>query len=82
MTIKTDEYFGGCPECGKTDGYLNTGSAHWFVCDAHRVRWCIGSNLFSSWRDETEDEQRRAWERVDDYAEVKPVYPDLDVEAA
>ena len=24
-------YFGLCPTCHKTDGYLNVGSSHWFV---------------------------------------------------
>ena len=36
-TITTDEYFGGCPECGHTDGFLNTQSSHWFIRD----RWYV-----------------------------------------
>lgn len=44
--------FGGCPECGRSDGYLNVGSAHWFFCEAHKIKWCIGENIFSSWRNE------------------------------
>lgn len=53
-------YFGGCPVCGDNDGYVNIGRGHWLVCKEHRTRWFIGSNLFSSWRDETPEEQRRA----------------------
>jgi RecA-family ATPase len=24
--------------------------SHWFVCHEHKVKWCVGSNLFSGWR--------------------------------
>lgn len=71
-TTKDRCYFGGCPECGETDGYVNTGAAHWFVCNAHRVRWFVGINLFSSWKDETESEQRAIWAKVQDYRDVTP----------
>jgi hypothetical protein len=50
--------FGGCPECGRTDGYLNAGRTHWFFCDAHKTMWLGGINMFSGCRDETEAEQR------------------------
>ena len=52
-----DDYFGGCPECGypcRNDGYLNYVLTHYYVCHQHRVRWAVGSNLFSSWRHEDE----------------------------
>ena len=68
--IEVDNYFGGCPTCGRTNGYLNARWNHWFVCEEHRVRWYAGSNLFSSWKDETEDEQREAWAKVEDYSDV------------
>jgi hypothetical protein len=68
-----DNYFGGCPHCGDSDGYPNAGKSHWLFCDAHMVRWCIGSNLFSNWRDETEHEQRLKWRRIENYAEVMPL---------
>lgn len=66
--------FGGCPAggCRKTDGYVNLGAAHWFVCDAHRTRWPAGENVFSDWKDETEAEQRIAWSRVVAYRVVRP----------
>ena len=62
--ITTDEYFGGCPECGENNGYLNVNRSHWSVCDAHRTKWLIGENLFSAWRDETEAEWQRNEERL------------------
>ena len=27
-----DDYFGLCSACHNTDGYLNVGSANWFIC--------------------------------------------------
>src|SRR5262245_42500917 len=44
------DYFGVCPVCRTSDGYLNVGRDHWFVCHEHGQRWCAGSNLFSSWK--------------------------------
>jgi hypothetical protein len=64
------EHFGWCPECGKTDGYLNIGRAHYFYCDAHRTRWCVGSNLFSSWRHEDEATWERNAQHIEQYRDV------------
>jgi hypothetical protein len=74
--ITTEEYFGGCPHCGKTNGYRNAGRSHWFFCDDHRVIWHIGTNLFSSWQNETEAEQEEKWKHIENYSEVTPIYPD------
>ena len=70
-----DDYFGLCPHCHQTDGYYNAGRNHWFFCREHKTKWWAGSNLFSSWRDETEEEQRKqydvnafgSYERVEPY---------------
>jgi hypothetical protein len=67
-------HFAGCPECGQDDGYLNAGRSHWMFCDEHQVKWCIGSNLFSSWREETEAEQRERWKCIEGYRDAV-VYP-------
>lgn len=56
-----DDDWGLCPTCGKTDGYINVGRGHWFYCQEHKKKWFVGSNLFSSWKDETEDEQRASY---------------------
>jgi hypothetical protein len=59
-----DDYFGVCPTCGRNDGYINIGRGHWFYCSKHRVKWYFGSNLFSSWREQTEDEQRETYDEL------------------
>jgi hypothetical protein len=70
-------YFGLCPKCRNTDGYLNIGRTHHFFCDVHKTRWCGGQNLFSSWQYETEDEQRKTYEEKNfgAYEKVEPIYP-------
>ncbi|HZU77948.1 MAG TPA: hypothetical protein VFA70_14370 [Dehalococcoidia bacterium] len=50
ITFPAPSYFGDCPRCGRNDGYLNDGAEHWFICRRHRVKWYLGSNLFSAWR--------------------------------
>jgi hypothetical protein len=81
-TAETDafvsHYFGVCPECHRTDGYINVGRGHWFYCQQHHTRWCVGSNLFDSWKFETEDEQRDIYDRVgfSRFQDVEPFYPD------
>ena len=74
----TEHYFGGYPQCGDTDGYLNLGRDHWFFCAKHRTKWCCGSNLFSGWRDETVEDWIENQRRLADYAEVEAVYPPPD----
>ena len=75
MTLKVDNYFGGCPHCGRTDGCTNVGPSHWYFCKAHKTKWCIGSNLFSSWKEQTEDEQRHAYDAIGMgvFTEVEPL---------
>ena len=69
--LEAFEHFGWCPECGKTSGFLNIERVHYFYCDTHRTRWCVGSNLFSCWRNENE----AIWERNAQYLEH---YRDVD----
>ena len=78
--ITTTEYFGGCPECGNNDGYINIGLGHWFFCKTHRTTWFGGSNLFSSCQDESEEDQRRIYDEIgfDHYRKVEAVYADND----
>ncbi len=59
-----DDYWGVCPECKSHAGYINIGKGHWFYCAEHRVKWFIGANLFSSWRDQSEAEQRVEYDRL------------------
>lgn len=74
---RIDPYWGLCPTCLNTDGYINIGRVHWFVCHEHRARWCIGSNLSSTWMDQTEDDWARDCERIRAYAEIEPVHPGI-----
>jgi len=73
--VECDDYFGVCPTCGKNDGYLNVGKTHWFVCHEHKVRWNVGSNLFSSWRHEDEETWHRNAEDIRGYTEITEVRP-------
>lgn len=71
--VTTTECYGGCPACGRTDGYRNVGRDHWFFCAEHRVRWWAGSNLFSSWRGETEAAFRENIAFMEPFTEVTPL---------
>jgi len=66
-------YFGNCPECGRQDGCVNVGEDHWLVCRVHRTKWWIGSNLFSSWQEETEADWHRHADLLASYREVEPI---------
>jgi len=68
-----DRYFGVCPICKQTDGYLNIGRSHGFVCHAHKKKWCMGSNLFSAWRYQSEEEWEENWNLLERYCEVEPL---------
>lgn len=48
--------YGGCPTCGFSEGPFNVRKANWLICSRHRVRWCVGHNLF----DHLEGEWRAA----------------------
>jgi hypothetical protein len=47
-------YFGDCSKCRRNDDYLNVGAEHWYICHKHKVKWCVGVNVFSRWRSEDE----------------------------
>ncbi len=67
-----EDHFGECPRCGFYDRCLNIGRGHWYVCHQHKVRWMVGENLFSSWRNETEADWRRNWMQIGEYKKVEP----------
>lgn len=67
-----DAYFGTCPQCGKSDGFMNDGADHWGVCVAHGVKWYVGSNLFSGWRDEPEEQRERNRARLATLTDCSP----------
>jgi hypothetical protein len=68
--------FGLCPICHKTDGCANAGRSHLFYCKEHKTSWCIGSNLLSSWREQTVEEQHRIWNEIglNEFEDVEPYF--------
>lgn len=64
--------FGECPICHGNDGCRSIGADHWYFCDTHRTKWCIGSNLFSGWKSQTEEEFRQNAAHLVGYRAVKP----------
>lgn len=67
------DHFHGCPHCPPErgpDNVYNEGRHHTGACHEHRTTWDLGSNLFSSWRQETEAEQRERWREIENYTAV------------
>ncbi len=71
--IITVHHFSGCPHCGQNDSYLNNGRDHWFFCDRHKTKWLVGSNLFSSWREEDDEVWRLNRFKLAEYMTVNPI---------
>jgi hypothetical protein len=63
--------FGGCPECGRANIYLNIKKDNWFYCDEHKKCWPAGT-LFSSWKTENDEIWRENAKRIADYEIVRP----------
>lgn len=70
-----EDYFGVCPICHRQNGYLNDGRDHWFVCNTHMTKWCVGSNLFSTWRHLTKEESFGQRDELTRYRAVEPRAP-------
>ena len=67
-------YYGRCPRCLKcADRWMNVYKDHWLTCSDCMTKWTIGSNLFSSWREENERKWRENLYRLAGYQEVTPV---------
>ena len=69
------DYFGVCPKCFRNDGYLNDGPDHWYHCRRHKLKWWIGSNMFSGWQLEDESTRRASAELLAGYTEVEEFNP-------
>ena len=78
--VNTEHYFGACPKCGNENGFMNIGRNHWNVCDAHKTKWPIGSNLFSCWLEESTEDWERNAKVLDGYEEVEPLPMEPDDE--
>jgi hypothetical protein len=60
-----------CPQCHGETTYLNVFRNHWGLCDHCRIRFQIGSNLFTvPDEDKTEEAAERARKILQQYTEV------------
>ncbi len=66
-----DYYFGVCPICQRQNGMLNDGPDHWFVCNTHMTKWCVGSNLFSGWQHLTDEQLFAQRDKLTRYRAIK-----------
>ena len=76
--VNREHYFGACPYCGDTDGFLNIGSDHWFICVKHKTAWYAGSGLFSCWQDENEEIWNRDRQILSKHRIVEPLPEEYD----
>ena len=75
--VQTEGHFGFCPECHRVPAeYINVGRGHFFVCPECKVYWYGGSNLFSSCREQTEEQQRAIYNETlgDGFRRVEDSY--------
>ena len=68
-------YWGVCPKCYGSDGNLDIGPDHWFHCRKHKLKWSIGSNLFSAWVTEDESIWAANAQFLAGYKQVNPHFP-------
>lgn len=64
---------GVCPLCGKTDGFVNLGKEHWFICRDHETKWFAGVNLFEGWQNQTVAQAQSIEAMLDKYKEITPI---------
>lgn len=72
--IDIDNEFGLCPVCYSTPIFRNVGSVHFACCDRDRVCWSVGSNLFSAWREQSENIWQENERLLLTYKRVDPAY--------
>jgi hypothetical protein len=65
--------YGVCPDCGRHDGYVNTGRGLWWgVCAKDEVRWRIEEKVCLFWEGASEADWGQNWEKIGSYREVDP----------
>lgn len=72
----SENYFGSCPECNGTHGYMNVSKVHFFVCDDHKTKWVAGVNLFSPHDDDNMETWVKNADLLATYRDVEPIYTD------
>lgn len=66
-----DKPLGDC-QCGNYDNkYLNIFKAHYGYCTDCGTYWHIGTNLFSSWKDEDEEQWKKNANFLRNLIEIK-----------
>src|SRR5262245_32207029 len=75
--VTTDNYFGGCPQCGE-GSYINVRKSHYGICATHKVYCPIGCNLFSSWQEENQEVWDKNAKMLEGFTEVEPIRPVMD----
>ncbi len=71
--VQYSKQFGVCPICNKTDGFVNLGKEHWFICRDHETKWFIGINLFEGWQNQTVSQAQGIEAMLDKYKEIDPL---------
>lgn len=73
------EYSFGACYCGNEGMSFNISRDNWMYCKKCKTKWCVGSNLFSSWR----YENKKVWEKnikeFAEYKEIEPICDNLDI---
>ncbi len=70
--IQYSKHCGVCPICNKTDGFVNLGKEHWFICRDHKTKWFVGVNLFEGWENQTVAQAQSIEMLLNGYKEVVP----------
>jgi hypothetical protein len=72
IELPAKNHFGTCPKCKKSDGHLNIGRHHWFLCRKHRVKWKAGYDIFPDWKKEDPSVWRCNERLLDLLMEIEP----------
>jgi hypothetical protein len=76
--VQYSKLCGVCPLCDKTDGFVNLGKEHWFICRDHETKWFVGINLFEGWQNQTVAEAQSIERMLDGYKEITPLKHRVD----
>ena len=64
---------GVCSKCGKTDGFVNLGKEHWFICRDHKSKWLAGINMYEGWKNQTVAQTESIELMLSSYKEIVPL---------
>ncbi len=60
-----------CVRCNKPTCWIcNIGRQHWAYCEACCVKFMVGENLFSSWREQSEEDWKKNREFLEDFEDL------------